>query len=118
MTDNSSERALLAILALEPEESSLSDTEAQAFAKGPLPTLDVRVEKFMRAMRDGESGAGDPAEARELILTAMARDLANGSEQNRRASVSCAFRNSNQSFQPGSKAFALGVSGFGFRMVP
>jgi hypothetical protein len=81
MTDNSSERTLLAILALEPEESALSDTEAQAFATGPLPTLDARVEKFMRAMRDDESGAGDPAEARERILTAMARDLANGSEQ-------------------------------------
>ena len=52
MTDNSSERALLAILALEPEESALSDTAAQAFAKDPMPTLDARVEKFMRAMRD------------------------------------------------------------------
>ena len=35
----------------------------------------------MRAMRDGDSGAGDPAQARELILTAMAKDLAKGSER-------------------------------------
>ena len=79
MTDTSSERALLAIFALEPEEGALSNTAAQAF--GPLPTFDARVEKFMRAMRDDASGAGDPAEARERILTAMATDLANGSEQ-------------------------------------
>jgi hypothetical protein len=73
---------LLAILALEPEESAPSATEAQAFGKKPLPTLDARVEMFMRAMRDAESGADDPAHARELILTAMAKDLENGSEQN------------------------------------
>jgi len=46
-----------------------------------LPTLDTRVEKYMRAMRDGDSGAEDPARARELILTAMAKDLAKGSER-------------------------------------
>ncbi len=81
MTESSSERALLAILALEPEEDSPLDKEAQAFAKGPLPTLDTRVEKYMRAMRDGNSGAEDPARARERILAEMATDLAKGSER-------------------------------------
>jgi len=80
MTDSSSGRALLAILALEPEEGAPLDKED--FGKRPLPTLDTRVEKYMRAMRDGDSGAGDPAQARELILAAMAKDLANGSEEN------------------------------------
>lgn len=82
MTESNSERALLAILALEPEEGSPLDKEAQAFAKGPMPALDARVEKYMRAMRDGESGAEDPAQARELIITSMVKDLAKGSERN------------------------------------
>lgn len=80
MTDSSSGRALLAILALEPEEGAPLDKED--FGKRPLPTLDARVEKYMRAMRDGDFGAGDPAQARELIPAAMAKDLANGSEGN------------------------------------
>ena len=82
MTDDSSERALLAILALEPDENVPLGNEERALGNKPLPTLDARVEMFMRAMRDSESGAENPAEARELILTAMAKELANRSEQN------------------------------------
>ena len=96
MTDNSSERALLAILTLEPEESAPPDTASRAIAKDPMPTLDERVEKFMRAMRDSESGADDPAQARELILTAMARDLANGSEQTAERQGPALFEMSNR----------------------
>jgi hypothetical protein len=98
MTESSSERALLAILALEPEEGSPLDKEAQAFAKGPLPTLDARVEKYMRAMRVGDSGAEDPARAREQILAAMATDLVNGSERNREGWGPALFENLTRRF--------------------
>ncbi|MGH6848417.1 MAG: DUF2125 domain-containing protein [Methylocella sp.] len=81
MSENSSERALLAILALEREEGSPLDKEAQTFAEEPMPTLDARVEMYMRAMRSGDSDAGDPAQIRDRILTAMANDLAIGSER-------------------------------------
>ena len=117
MTESSSKRALLAILALEPDESAPLDTEARAFAKGPLPTLDARVEKYMRAMRDGDSGAEDPAQARELILAAMATDLVNGSRTEPRGLGSRADRKSDSSFQPGSQTFSLRFSGFDFCMV-
>lgn len=47
-----------------------------------MPGLDARVEKFMRAMSESDSDAGDPAKAREVILAAIAKDLANRSERN------------------------------------
>lgn len=81
MTDNSSERALLAILALEPDENVPLGNDERALGNEPLPTLDARVEMFTRAMRDSESGGEYPADARELILAAMAKDLAKRSER-------------------------------------
>ena len=118
MTESSSERALLAILALEPEEGVALDKEAQAFGKWPLPTLDARVEKYMRAMSDGDFGAEDPAKARELILAAMAKDLANGSERKGEGGGPALFATLTQPFQPGSQAFSLRFSCFDFCMVP
>lgn len=82
MTDDNSERALLAILSLEPDEGLPLGDEALALGKESLPTLDARVDMFMRAMRDGESEAEDPTEARRRILAAMTKDLADRCERN------------------------------------
>ena len=121
MTESSSERALLAILALEPEESAPLDMEARAFAKEPLPTLDARVEKYMRAMRDGDSGAEDPAQARERILAAMATDLVNGSERNRDgwgpALIENLTRRFNRARRPSRSGFRASASVWSNRSV-
>jgi hypothetical protein len=74
MTENKSERTLLAILALEPEEGVSSE---KAFSAGSLPTLDRRVEMYLRAIHNGDAGGQNYARARDRILTAMATDLAN-----------------------------------------
>jgi hypothetical protein len=109
MTESSSKRALLSILALEPDEGSL-DKEAQAFGKWPLPTLDTRVEKYMRAMSDGDSGAEDPAKARELILAAMAKDLANGSEGKGEGGGPALFATLTSRFNRARKPYRSGIS--------
>ncbi len=121
MTESSAERALLAIFALEPEEGSPLDKEAQAFAKGSLPTLDARVKKYMRAMRDGDSGAEDPARARERILAAMATDLVNGSERNRVGWGPALFENLtprfNRARRPSRSGFRASASVWSNRAV-
>ena len=75
MTENKSERTLLAVLALEPEVGVSSEKDVQAFAAGALPTLNARVEMYLRAMHDGDAGAQNHADARDRILAAMAADL-------------------------------------------
>ncbi|HEY4849017.1 MAG TPA: DUF2125 domain-containing protein [Methylocella sp.] len=77
MTENKSERTLLAILALEPEDGVSSEKDVQAFAAGALPTLNARVEMYLRAMHDGDAGAQNRTNARARILAAMAEDLEN-----------------------------------------
>src|SRR6202011_4418719 len=77
MTENKSERTLLAILALESEGGVSPEKDVHAFAAGSLPTLDTRVEMYLRAMHNGDAGAQNYTDARERILTAMATDLAN-----------------------------------------
>ncbi|MGH6837048.1 MAG: DUF2125 domain-containing protein [Methylocella sp.] len=109
MNDNSSERALLAILTLEPEVGSPLDKEAQAFAEAPMPALDARVEKYLRAMREGDSDAGDPAKARELILAAMANDLATRGERNGEDRGFLLFRPIARRFSQARKPTSLGI---------
>jgi hypothetical protein len=77
MTENKSERTLLAILALEPEDGVSSETDVQAFAAGSPPTLNARVEMYLRAMHDSGAGAQNHTDARDRILAAMATDLEN-----------------------------------------
>jgi hypothetical protein len=77
MTQNKSERTLLAILALEPEDGRSPEKDVQACAAGSLPTLGTRVEMYLRAMHNGDAGAQDSTAARERILTAMITTLAN-----------------------------------------
>lgn len=95
--------------------------EARAFAKEPLPTLDARVEKYMRAMRDGDSGAEDPAQARERILAAMATDLVNGSERNRDgwgpALIENLTRRFNRARRPSRSGFRASASVWSNRSV-
>jgi hypothetical protein len=109
MTENNSERALLAILALELEEGSPLDKEAQTFAESPMPALDARVEKYLRAMREGDSDAGDPAKARDLILAAMAKNLANRAEGNGEDRGSLLFRPIARRFSQARKPTSLGI---------
>jgi hypothetical protein len=77
MTQNKFERTLLAILALEPEDGVSSEKDVHAFAAGSLPTLDTRVEMYLRAMHDCDAGAQNHTDARDRILAAMATDLEN-----------------------------------------
>ena len=77
MTENISERTLLAIFALEPEDGVSSEKDVHAFAAGSLPTLDTRVEMYLRAMHDCDAGAQNHTDARDRILAAMATDLEN-----------------------------------------
>ncbi len=77
MTENKSERTLLAILSLEPEDGVSSEMDVRAFAAGSLPTLNARVEMYLRAMHDGGAGAQNHTDARDRILAAMATDLEN-----------------------------------------
>ncbi|HEY8031557.1 MAG TPA: DUF2125 domain-containing protein [Methylocella sp.] len=107
MTDNRSERALLAILALELEEGLDKDT--QTFAEAPMPALDARVEKYLRAMSEGDSDAGDPAKARELILAAMAKDLANRGEGNGEHRGSFLFKPLARRFSRAHKPASRGI---------
>ena len=65
-----------------------------------------------------ESGADDPAQARELILTAMARDLANGSEQTAERQGPALFETLSNRFNRARRPSRSGFSRFGFRMVP
>jgi hypothetical protein len=77
MTENISERTLLAILALEPEDGVSPEKDVHAFAAGSLPTLATRVEMYLRAMHNGDAGAQNHTAARDRILAAMATDLEN-----------------------------------------
>jgi hypothetical protein len=77
MTQNKSERTLLAILALEPEDGRSPEKDVQAFAAGSLPTLGTRVEMYLRAMHNGDAGAQNYTAARDRILATMITDLAN-----------------------------------------
>jgi hypothetical protein len=72
MTENKSERTLLAILALEPEEAMSPKKDVHA-----LPTLDMRIEMYLRAMHYGDAGAQHYTGACDRILAAMATDLEN-----------------------------------------
>ncbi|MBA3727499.1 MAG: DUF2125 domain-containing protein, partial [Armatimonadetes bacterium] len=77
MTQNKSERTLLAIFALEPEDGRSPEKDVQAIAAGSLPALDTRVEMYLRAMYNGGAGAQNYTAARDRILTAMITALAN-----------------------------------------
>ena len=77
MTENISERTLLAILALEPEDGVSPEKDVHAFAAGSLLTLATRVEMYLRAMHNGDAGAQNHTGARDRILAAMATDLEN-----------------------------------------
>jgi hypothetical protein len=68
MTENISERTLLAILALEPEDGVSPEKDVHAFAAGSLPTLATRVEMYLRAMHNGDAGAQNHTAARDRIL--------------------------------------------------
>ncbi|HXN89544.1 MAG TPA: DUF2125 domain-containing protein [Methylocella sp.] len=77
MTENKSERTLLAILALESEGGVSPEKDVHAFAAGSLPTLDTRVEMYLRAMHNGDAGTQNYTGAHDRILAAMATDLEN-----------------------------------------
>jgi hypothetical protein len=77
MTENKSERTLLAILALESEDGVSPEKDVHSFAAGSLPTLNARVEMYLRAMHDCDAGAQNHTDARDRILAAMATDLEN-----------------------------------------
>jgi hypothetical protein len=72
MSEDNSKRTLLAILDLANEESQPSEAA--------LPTLDARVQMYLRAMGKEGSTPEDTERARELILQAMAEDLVKGPE--------------------------------------
>jgi Uncharacterized protein conserved in bacteria (DUF2125) len=77
MTERSSERALLAILALESDETQPSEP--------PLPAFDTRIQMYLRAMGEENSKGDDPAAARALILQKIAEELAEQPEPHDRA---------------------------------
>jgi hypothetical protein len=77
MTEDNSERTLSAILALEAEGPRPSEAA--------LPTLDVRVQMYLRATAGEGSKAEDSDRARDLILQAMAEDLAEDPEPDKTA---------------------------------
>jgi len=75
MTENRSERTLLAILALKSEDGVSPEKDVHAFAAGSLPTLNARVEMYLRAMHHCDAGAQNHTDARDRILAAIATDL-------------------------------------------
>jgi tetratricopeptide (TPR) repeat protein len=95
MSDANSNQTLMALLALDADDSVASDnavTPADADKTPPLPTLDQRTDMFLRAVH----GPGHPiktelrAAARERLLGAMAADLADEGAEPALASVDSA----------------------------
>ena len=68
MTENISERTLLAILALEPEDGVSPEKDVHAFAAGSLLTLATQLEMYLRAMHNGDAGTQNHTGARDQSL--------------------------------------------------
>ena len=82
MAKTMSDRALMALLALESDDPKSSATKKHAPDVSPLPTLDERVDLFLRAIHGSQRKftAKERIEARNRILHAMAADLAGQAE--------------------------------------
>src|SRR5438309_2143944 len=79
MADPSPERMLAALLAQEAEVGLPAGANTGASAPRPLPSLDERVELFLRAMYGtNDVTAVQRATARERILDTMVESLAGG----------------------------------------
>lgn len=78
MADVTPDRVLMALLALEAEEPRSSAAKSRAPNSQSLPTLDERVDLFLRAVHGPKRNftAKERASARSRILNTMAADLA------------------------------------------
>lgn len=76
--DAVADRALKALMELDGESTPLSAAHDHDSSKPPLPSLDERVDMFLRAVHGSESSftAGQKARARDRILNTMAADVA------------------------------------------
>ena len=117
MSDANSNQTLMALLALEADDSVASDnaaTPADADKTPPLPTLEQRTDMFLRAVH----GPGHPitaelrAAARERLLAAMAADLADEGADRASAPVEAAEFRAHSSASAGQRvpSFTVGLS--------